>query len=347
MALIIPQHNLASLNTLAVSVSASAYVQARSREDVVEALAYAKKHSLPVLPLGGGSNLVLTRDVPALVLHIRLAGIECVHETADDIWVKVQAGENWHEFVCHSLNQDWYGLENLSLIPGSVGAAPIQNIGAYGVELEAVVQELTAIQVDSALPVTFDRDSCEFGYRDSVFKGRLKDQYVIVDVTFRLSKKPRLQLGYPALASRLEAVSHDNVTPQAVSDAVCAIRREKLPDPTSIPNVGSFFKNPLIDSVRFDALRREYPDIVGHPTHGSQIKLAAAWLIDRAGFKGVQQGPARVHERQALVLTNPGRGSGTEVLALAARIQAAVWDKYRVRLEIEPRVYPPEDRKAI
>ncbi|UTF60914.1 UDP-N-acetylmuramate dehydrogenase [Gilvimarinus sp. DA14] len=347
MPLILPEFNLARLNTLASPVTAWAYTSVASREEVAEAIGYAKEYKLPVLPLGGGSNLVLAANLNALVVHLNLRGIELVDESDSEVWVRAQAGENWHEFVQYCLNMGWYGLENLSLIPGSVGAAPIQNIGAYGVELESVFAELSAIELSSQLAVTFTRDSCGFAYRDSVFKNRLKDQYIICDVTFKLQKTPQLVLGYPALAERLADIPETEITPQQVSAAVTAIRREKLPDPAQTPNAGSFFKNPMVPQAQFAALQQQYPDIVGYPDSASgQVKLAAGWLIDRAGFKGATRKSAAVHKDQALVLTNPGKQSARYVLELAREISATVNELYGVALEIEPRVYPSDDSAA-
>ncbi|WP_020210363.1 UDP-N-acetylmuramate dehydrogenase [Gilvimarinus chinensis] len=341
MPLILPEFNLARFNTLASPVTTRAYVSVASREDIVEAIGVAKEQKLPIVPLGGGSNVVLTDHLNALVVHVNLRGIELVGESDTEVWVRAQAGENWHEFVQYCLNMGWYGLENLSLIPGSVGAAPIQNIGAYGVELESVFAELTAIELASQLPVTFTADGCGFGYRDSVFKGRLKDQYLICDVTFKLQKTPQLVLGYPALAERLAGIPEADITPQQVSEAVCAIRREKLPAPEHTPNAGSFFKNPMVSQAQFDTLKQRHPNIVGYPDAESmQVKLAAGWLIDNAGFKGVSRNSAAVHSEQALVLTNPGKQSAQYVLELAEHIQAAVLERYGVALEVEPRIYP-------
>lgn len=256
------------------------------------------------------------------------------------MWVRVQAGENWHDWVTYSLAMNWFGLENLSLIPGSVGAAPIQNIGAYGVELESVFSELSAVNIASGLPVTFTRDDCGFAYRDSVFKRNLRDQYVITSVLFRLSKEPHLQLQYPVLRERLQNYSPQEVSAQLVSDLICAIRREKLPDPAELPNVGSFFKNPVVSRQQFERLRKAEPEVVGYRQEDDSVKLAAAWLIDRAGFKGQSFAGVAVHSRQALVLTNPARVGGDKVLALAEKIRRQVQARFQVELEIEPRIYP-------
>lgn len=339
MTLILPEFDLSRFNTLAVPAKAMAYTSVHSQEELIEALCAAEEHGWPILPLGGGSNIVLANDFQGLVVHLKLQGIELVDENDDCVWVRAQAGENWHEFVRHTLQYGWYGLENLALIPGSVGAAPIQNIGAYGVELEALFEELTAIEVGSKLPVTFTRDSCAFGYRDSVFKQHLRDKYIICDVLFKLKKIPAPVLTYPALSERVEAAG-TTISPKIIFDTVCQLRREKLPDPEQVPNVGSFFKNPVISNGQYLELQKSNPNIVGYPQQESGVvKLAAAWLIDQAGFKGQSLGTAAVHDKQALVLTNPGRGSALDVMNLAQTIQQEVYDLFGVPLEMEPRVY--------
>lgn len=340
MPLILPEFDLSRLNTLAVPAKARAYVSVQSRQELVEAIKVAQQEDWPILPLGGGSNIVLRKDFPGLVIHMNLRGIELEAEDSNHVWVRVQAGENWHHWVTHSLAMNWFGLENLSLIPGSVGAAPIQNIGAYGVELETVLTELSAVNIASGLSVTFTRDNCGFAYRDSVFKHALRDQYIITSVRFKLSKEPHLQLQYPVLRERLQNYNPQEVTAQLVSDLICTIRREKLPDPAELPNVGSFFKNPVVTRQQFDRLRRTEPGVVGYPQKDDKVKLAAAWLIDRAGFKGQSVAGVSVHSKQALVLTNPARLGGDRVLTCAEKIRQQVRARFQVELEIEPRIYP-------
>lgn len=339
----VPAAPLQSLNTLAVPARADLLAQVDTLEQLQALLQWRRQHAdvrnLPVVPLGGGSNIVLAGDVHGLVVRLNILGREIVAEDADYVWVKVGAGENWHSFVSFCMSFHYWGLENLALIPGSVGAAPIQNIGAYGVEVRDCFAELSAVDIDSGVSVTFDRDACHFGYRDSVFKQQLKDRYIITSVTFRLHKTPKIVCEYPALRQYLQQASSEVVTPQQIFAAVCAIRREKLPDPAEIPNVGSFFKNPLISRAQFTALEQQYPDIVGYPQADGQVKLAAGWLIDRAGWRGYVQGPVGVHRQQALVLVNHSQGSGADILTLAAAIQADIKHKYDVMLEVEPRIY--------
>lgn len=340
MALVLPNFNLQHLNTLASPVIAQAYVSVSTQEELIEALLLAEQKNWPILPLGGGSNIVLHDDFPGLVIHLCLKGETLVDESAEHFYVKAAAGENWHKFVCSTLNQHMWGLENLSLIPGTVGAAPIQNIGAYGVELESVFYELTALDLTSKLPVTFTRDACNFRYRDSVFKQGLKDRYIILDVTFKLNKTPCTQVTYPALKQQLQSMKAKEITPALVSNAVCSLRQSKLPDTETTPNVGSFFKNPIISGALFATLKQQYPEVVSYPVDDNHVKLAAAWLIDQAGWKGFSENGVAVHNKQALVLTNPSRGKASALLDLAHKIQASVKQRYGVLLEVEPRLYP-------
>lgn len=340
MTLFLPHFDLQKFNTLAAPALADWYVNVTTEAELREALAYARERELRLLVLGGGSNLVLRGDFHGLVVHMRNAGKEIVNENDEHVWLKVAAGENWHNLVEFSLAQGFYGLENLSLIPGNVGAAPIQNIGAYGVELKDVFAELTAVDIHSGLSVTFPLDACRFAYRDSIFKQSLKDQYIITSVTLKLHKTPRLFLEYPALQHAFANIPMDSISPQDVSATVMAIRQSKLPDPAVIPNVGSFFKNPVVNMTTYTALKNKFPDVVAYPVDDHQVKLAAGWLIDRAGWRGKNQGGAEVHQHQALVLTNPRQVSGKIVLALANSIQTSIATMFGVQLEVEPRIYP-------
>ena len=340
MPLFLPHFNLQKFNTLAVPALAQYFVSVKNDDELREALAFARAENLPLLLLGGGSNIVLSNDFPGLVVQIKSQGREVVDENDEFVWLKVAAGENWHQLVEYALDNALYGLENLSLIPGSVGAAPIQNIGAYGVEIKELIAELSALNISSGLSVTFTHESCQFGYRDSIFKQSFKDQYAITSVTLRLRKQPQLNLSYPALRVALADVPDADITPQQVSAAVIGIRQAKLPDPAIIPNVGSFFKNPVISQAQFDALNVLNPSIVSYPAAGNQVKLAAGWLIDQAGWRGREVGGAAVHDQQALVLTNPLQASGAAVLELAGLIKESVFEQFGVTLEMEPRVYP-------
>lgn len=340
MPLFLPHFNLQKFNTLAVPAVANYFVSVQSDDDLREAIAFSKAEQLLLLVLGGGSNIILRDDFPGLVLQMKTRGMDLVEENDEFVWLKVAAGENWHELVEHTLDNGFYGLENLSLIPGSVGAAPIQNIGAYGVELKDVLAELGALNIQSGLMVTFTNESCQFGYRDSIFKQSLKDQYIITSVTFKLRKTPCLNLEYPALRAALAGIPEGEITPEQVSAAVVAIRQSKLPDPAKIPNVGSFFKNPIIPFAQFEHLKSSYPALVSYPVDAGQVKLAAGWLIDQAGWRGREVNGVKVHQDQALVLTNPGKLEGKLILQLADKVVASVQEKFGVVLEMEPRVYP-------
>lgn len=338
--LFLPEFNLQAFNTFAVPASAHLYVKINSDEELLEALHVARQQAVPLLILGGGSNIVLCGDFPGLAIHICSRGKEVVAEDADFVWLRVAAGENWHALVEYTLEFHYWGLENLSLIPGTVGAAPIQNIGAYGVELKDVFAELTALEISSGLMVTFNADACVFGYRDSIFKQALKDKYVITSVTFKLRKQPKLVLDYPPLGEALAHLPAEAITPLAVSEAVCGIRRSKLPDPAAIPNAGSFFKNPVITQQRLYELRQRWPALVAYAVDDEHSKVAAGWLIDQLGWRGYNEGAVAVHKQQALVLTNVGKAGGEAILALASKISASVYGRYGIQLEREPRAYP-------
>lgn len=339
MSLYLPHFNLQNYNTLASPVFAEFFVSVKDDAELTSALKFAHERELPLLILGGGSNIVLHDDFPGLVIHVQIFGKECVREDEDYIYVKAAAGENWNDFVEYCLDEHYWGLENLTLIPGNVGAAPIQNIGAYGVELKDVFSELTALDIKTGLTITFTHEACQFGYRDSVFKSALKDQFIITSVTFKLTKAPSLKIYYPALQKALADCAADVITPELVSQLVADIRRSKLPDPKLVPNVGSFFKNPIVTKNKLLELQKTLPDIVFYPVDASLVKLAAGWLIERAGWKGFSEG-AEVHPQQALVITNPQRLKGSVVLKVAESIKASILSKFGVELEQEPRNYP-------
>jgi UDP-N-acetylmuramate dehydrogenase len=291
---------------------------------------------LPRLVLGGGSNVLFTRDFAGLVLHMRSIGIEIVGEDADVTYVRAAAGENWHRFVQWTLMQGLNGLENLSLIPGSVGAAPIQNIGAYGVEVKDCFHALTAFDFETGKILALGKPDCRFGYRDSVFKNGLRDRAVILDVTFALPKRWQPNLRYADVAQELHARGLAAPTARDISEAVIAIRTRKLPDPAVIGNAGSFFKNPVVPAMQRDALLARHPQLVSYAQPDGSFKLAAGWLIDQCGWKGKSIGAAGVYEKQALVLVNRGGASGPDIVRLAEAIQADVSARFGVMLEPEP-----------
>ncbi|MDG0972428.1 MAG: UDP-N-acetylmuramate dehydrogenase [Porticoccaceae bacterium] len=329
------QASLQNLNSLSLPARAEYFCQVKDTQQLVSAIYYATKNNLQITPLGGGSNMVLAGDIAGLVVHVDIKGVTTAPAAGAFIDVTFAAGENWHQMVEYCLQQGWYGLENLSLIPGNMGAAPIQNIGAYGVELCDVFVSLHAIDIASGDRVKLDHKQCGFGYRDSIFKQVYKDRYLITHVCLRLSTQPTTNISYPALAAALAGITP---TPQLVSQAVCEIRRQKLPDPTNLPNVGSFFKNPIVaksDLARLVINNEAAPSYV---QSDGRYKIAAAWLIDQCGFRGQRRGPVGVHANQALVLVNYG-GTGAQLMALAAEIQDAVAAKFAIDLDLEPRVY--------
>jgi UDP-N-acetylmuramate dehydrogenase len=340
--------SLKPYNTFGIDVQANYFTAFETAEELGELLAWAGKNLMNVhsgatdvqkngiIVLGGGSNVLFTQDVDGLVLRNAIRGIELVDEDEDYVYVRAGAGEVWQEFVDYCIGRDWAGVENLSLIPGSVGAAPMQNIGAYGVELKEVFYELEAWHIAEQKNYTFSLNDCAFGYRESVFKRQYRGQFVILTVTFRLAKKPAFHTSYGAITQELERMGVQELSIRAVSEAVKTIRRSKLPDPAVIGNAGSFFKNPTISDEQFDVLQAEYPEIVGYHTLGTDTtKLAAGWLIEQCGWKGFRRGDAGVHARQALVLVNYGGATGREIYDLSETILQSVQDRFGVVLERE------------
>jgi UDP-N-acetylmuramate dehydrogenase len=330
--------SLKPYNTFGVDVRARLFAEARTDEDVREALAYSAQNRIDLLVLGGGSNLLLTGDVDALVLRMASRGIRIVHEDCDRAIVEAEAGEPWHPFVQDMLAQGLAGLENLSLIPGTVGAAPMQNIGAYGVEIKDVFHSLVAMDRLNGELREFSLQDCAFGYRDSVFKHQT-GRWLILRVRFALTFAARLHLDYGPVRQRLEEQGIKDPTPVHVSKAICAIRSEKLPDPAVLGNAGSFFKNPLVPADVAARIKQTHPGLVTYPQPDGQVKLAAGWLIEQAGWKGFREGDAGVHALQSLVLVNYGSASGHDLLNLAQRIQADVLERFGVTLEMEPNLY--------
>jgi UDP-N-acetylmuramate dehydrogenase len=335
---VLAQVSLKPFNSFGIDVRAQLFAEARSDADVREALAYAEAHSVPLLVIGGGSNLLLTRDVPALVLRMATQGIRVLHDDGVQVVVEAEAGEAWHPFVLWTLEQGFCGLENLSLIPGTVGAAPMQNIGAYGVEIKDVFAGLTALDRQTGELRDFSLQECRFAYRDSLFKHEV-GRWLILRVRFALSRASHLKLDYGPVQQRLAEQGITDATPMDVSRAICSIRREKLPDPAQLGNAGSFFKNPLVPQALAAELKSQYPDLVAYPQADGQTKLAAGWLIDKAGWKGFREGDAGVHALQALVLVNYGSATGREIANLALRIQQDIVERFGVELEMEPNQY--------
>jgi UDP-N-acetylmuramate dehydrogenase len=331
---------LRNLNTFGINAAAHAYLPVVDTDLLRAVRNDAALAALPRLVLGGGSNLLLTRDFPGLVLHMRNTGMAIVDggEGRDDsvTYVRAAAGENWHRLVLWTLQQGLGGLENLSLIPGSVGASPIQNIGAYGVEIKDVLHSVTIYDfVDDRISTLRNAD-CGFAYRDSIFKHALRHRAVVLDVTFALPKQWQPRVAYAELAKTLAARGVDDPTPTQISNAVIAIRSAKLPDPALVGNAGSFFKNPVVTAQQRDSLLQRFPELVSYAQADGGYKLAAGWLIDRCGWKGKTMGAAGVYPQQALVLVNNGGASGAEIVALAKAIQSDVQTNFGVLLEPEP-----------
>ena len=325
-------------NTFGFDVRARLACRIEHEAQIVAAVDDPRSAGLPRLILGGGSNVVLTRDFDGLVLLVALRGRRLACEDDDAWYVEAAAGENWHEFVEWTLAQGLPGLENLALIPGTVGAAPIQNIGAYGLEMCERFASLRAVELATGDVVELDAKACRFGYRDSFFKREGRDRFVITSVTFRLPKMWAPRAGYADIARELAADGFGDASPtaQAIFDAVVAVRRAKLPDPLELGNAGSFFKNPVVDAAHFEALQQREPDVVSYRQPDGRVKLAAGWLIDRCGWKGRAMGAAAVHDRQALVLVNRGGATGAEILTLARAIQSDVIRRFGVELDPEP-----------
>jgi UDP-N-acetylmuramate dehydrogenase len=327
--------SLQPYNTLAVPAIAAYLSRCNSLERLLSSLDFAQKNDLQTIILGEGSNTVFAKDFDGLVILNRLTGFDLVSEDSQQVMVKVAAGESWHEFVRYSLQQGWFGLQNLALIPGLVGAAPIQNIGAYGVEVKDTIVTVETVDIGTKEVKIMSAAECQFAYRDSIFKHALVGKRIITSVTFCLSKSGTLNLSYPALAARFE----NTPKPMDVFNAVCQIRAAKLPMPDDIPNAGSFFKNPIVDQRQYSKLKSDFPSIVAFPMEAGGAKLAAGWLIEQRGWKEKSVDSVYVHRHQALVVVNPNLKSGESILKLASAIQTDIQLAYGVALEIEPRIY--------
>jgi len=327
--------SLRPYNTFGIDASAEFFSGFGSLQELEEILQTPGLQNKQLLVLGGGSNILFTQNVEGLVLKNELKGIELVREDESHYFIQAAAGENWHRFVMHCIENNYAGLENLSLIPGCVGASPMQNIGAYGIEIKDVFASLQAYHIRDKSVVEFNLDDCAFGYRESVFKRKYKGQFIILGVTYKLPKKPVFNTSYGAIEQQLEAMHLQQLTAKAIAEAVIYIRSSKLPDPAVTGNAGSFFKNPEIPTQQFIQLQQNFPGIVGYPMAAQTTKLAAGWLIEQCGWKGYRQGDAGVHASQALVLVNYGHATGAEILQLSAKIIETVQQKFGVTLERE------------
>ncbi|MCX7744623.1 MAG: UDP-N-acetylmuramate dehydrogenase [Flavobacteriales bacterium] len=330
------EYSLKTYNTFGIPAVAEFFAQANSIDEIKELLSWKKNKNLFVL--GGGSNILLMDKVPGITLQISLKGIEIIQEDNEGWLVKAYAGENWHQFVMHCIDKGYAGLENLSLIPGNVGASPMQNIGAYGVELKDVFHSLEALNVHTLESRVFLAHECEFDYRSSIFKTHEKGNYIITSVNFKLLKNPVFHTSYGAIEQELEAMGIKELSIRAISDAVIRIRQSKLPDPAQLGNAGSFFKNPIISVQHFNKLKEKYTSIPGYPQPNNQIKVPAGWLIEQAGWKGKRLGNCGVHVNQALVLVNYGNASGMEILKLSEEIIQDISSKFNILLEREVNV---------
>ena len=325
--------SLKPYNTFGIQANAKRFIIVNSVKELKEIIAVEKDLFL----LGGGSNILLTKDVEKLVIHLNTKGIIVNDFDDDEVFVTAEAGENWHELVIWCVAQNYGGLENLALIPGNVGTSPIQNIGAYGVEIKDVFQQLEAIDIETGKTKIFTNEACHFDYRNSVFKNELMGKYIIINVTFKLTKKNHnINISYGAIKDLLS--DKENPSIKEISDAVITIRQSKLPDPKQIGNSGSFFKNPVVDVSSFKKLKEKYPTIPNYVLSKKEIKIPAGWLIEQCGFKGKRFGDAGVHEKQALVLVNYNNASGKEIYDLAQKIQQKVLETFNISLEIEVNV---------
>lgn len=322
-------------NTFGIEATAKYFVEVSSIEQLQEILQNPDYQSTERLVLGGGSNMLLTKDFEGLVIKIAIKGFEIMEENENNVWIKAGAGVVWHDLVMHCVNQNYAGMENLSLIPGTVGAAPMQNIGAYGIEIKEVFEELEALEIATGEIKTFDKATCKFGYRESIFKHEVKGKYIILNVTFKLNKKPNFHIEYGAIKDTLAEMSISEMSIKAISDAVIHIRQSKLPNPAEIGNAGSFFKNPEIPNTQFEALKAKFPTIPSYPVSDTTTKVPAGWLIEQSGWKGQRFGNVGVHAKQALVLVNYGGGKGEEIKELSQKIQASVKEKFGIQLSAE------------
>ena len=326
---------LKEYNTFGISATAKEFIAVSNPNELATVL----KTNQNVFVLGGGSNMLLTQNIDKLVVHINFKGIEVTKEDENHVWVKAQAGENWHEFVLYCIEHNFGGIENLSLIPGNVGTTPIQNIGAYGVEIKDTFDNCTAMEIASQELKSFDKTTCNFGYRESIFKNELKNQYIITDVTFKLTKKNHnINTSYGAIDVELAKNNISNPTLKQVSDAVIAIRQSKLPNPKELGNSGSFFKNPIILKAAYDIIKKNHPEMPHYVVSETEVKVPAGWLIEHAGFKGKRFGDAGIHKNQALVLVNYGNATGQEILAVSKNIQQTILNIFGIYIEAEVNV---------
>ena len=326
--------SLKNYNTFGIEAKAQRFVAVHSASDLKSILEQHAKDKKFIL--GGGSNMLLTKDIDALVIHIDLRGKKIIKEDEDFVWVESQAGENWHEFVLWTIDNNFGGLENMSLIPGNVGTTPVQNIGAYGTEIKDTFVSCEALKITNQELITFHLQDCHFGYRESIFKNEVKDQYIITSVIFKLTKRNhKINISYGDIASELAKNHIVTPTLKEVSNAVIAIRKSKLPDPKELGNSGSFFKNPILLKTDFDKIHQQFPEMKFYEVSETEVKVPAGWLIEQAGFKGKRFGDAGIHKNQALVLVNYGNATGQEILNVSKNIQETIFQKFGIHIEAE------------
>ena len=332
---IIENYPLLKLNTFGIDVKAKYFTSINTINELIEVTKTNVFKDLELLILGGGSNILLTKDFDGLVILNNIKGKEIIDQNQQSIFLKIGAGENWHELVMYCVDNGWGGIENLSLIPGNTGTAPMQNIGAYGVEIKETFLELEALEISSGKIVKFNNSDCEFGYRESVFKNKMKNQYIILNITLELKKNPVLNINYGDVKAILESQNIKNPGIKEVSNAIIRIRQSKLPDPKKIGNSGSFFKNPLVSLNQLELIKKKYPNVVNYEINENEFKIAAGWLIERAGWKGKKFNNYGVHEKQALVLVNYGLANGMEIFELSEKIILDIKDKFGITRERE------------
>ena len=332
---IIKNYPLLKLNTFGVDVKTKYFTSINTINELIEVTKTNEFKDLELLILGGGSNILFTKDFDGLVILNNIKGKEIIDQNQQSIFLKIGAGENWHQLVMYCVDNGWGGIENLSLIPGNTGTAPMQNIGAYGVEIKETFVELEALEISSGKIVKFNNSDCEFGYRESVFKNKMKNQYIILNITLELKKNPVLNINYGDVKAILESQNIKNPVIKEVSNAIISIRQSKLPDPKKIGNSGSFFKNPIVSLNQLELIKKKYPNVVNYEINENEFKIAAGWLIERAGWKGKKFNNYGVHEKQALVLVNYGLANGMEIFELSEKIILDIKDKFGITLERE------------
>jgi UDP-N-acetylmuramate dehydrogenase len=332
---IIENYPLLKLNTFGVDVKAKYFVSINTINELIEIKKNNVFKDLQLLILGGGSNILFTKDFDGLVILNNIKGKEIIDQNHQSVFLKIGAGENWHELVMYCVDNGWGGIENLSLIPGNTGTAPMQNIGAYGVEIKETFVELEALEIASGKIVKFNNSDCEFGYRESVFKNKMKNQYIILNITLELKKNPVLNVNYGDVKAILENQNIKNPSIKDVSNAIIIIRQSKLPDPKKIGNSGSFFKNPIVNLNQLELIKKKYPNAVSYKINEDEFKIAAGWMIERAGWKGKKFNNYGVHEKQALVLVNYGLANGMEIFDLSEKIILDIKDKFGITLQTE------------